>query len=108
MINAPPPQPDCLIIFARYPAAGQVKTRLIPAVGAVGAAVIYRDMAEFTLGQARALAPLRRVALQVWFTGGNQPALQQWLGKDLTYQPQPQGGLGDRLAQAFTTVFDQG
>lgn len=100
--------PACLIIFARYPEAGKVKTRLMPAVGAEAAAAIYRQMAELTLAQARALVDVRPVSIQVWFTGGHADALPQWLGEDLTYQPQPEGDLGDRLSQAFCTAFDQG
>jgi hypothetical protein len=98
----------CLIIFARYPQAGQVKTRLMPAVGGEGAAAIYREMAEFTLDQARGVAAKRAISVQVWFTGGRKDALQQWLGEDLTYAPQPEGNLGDRLLSAFRAAFEQG
>ena len=45
-----------LIIFTRYPTPGTVKTRLIPAVGADGAANLHRQMTENTLRQARELA----------------------------------------------------
>jgi len=100
--------PNCLIIFARYPEAGKVKTRLMPAVGPEGAARIYREMAEHTLNQARAAAQMQAMALQLWFTGGSQESLQHWLGQDLTYCPQPEGDLGDRLMFAFRSVFAAG
>jgi glycosyltransferase A (GT-A) superfamily protein (DUF2064 family) len=32
--------PNCLIIFTRYPKPGKTKTRLIPALGADGAALL--------------------------------------------------------------------
>jgi len=38
-----------LVIFARNPVAGKVKTRLIPALGAEGATALYREMLEATL-----------------------------------------------------------
>ncbi len=98
----------CLIIFARHPKAGQVKTRLIPALGAEGAALVYREMAEHTLNQARAVAQMKGISLRVWFAGGNPDALGQWLGQDLTYLPQPGGDLGDRLSFAFQTAFNNG
>jgi hypothetical protein len=99
---------SCLMLFARYPEAGKVKTRLIPAVGGEGAACIYQEMAEYTLHQARAVASTKGTALQLWFTGGNQDALRHWLGPDLTYYAQPEGDLGTRLMHAFQSVFDQG
>jgi len=38
-----------IIIFAREPVAGQVKTRLIPALGAEGACHLYQQLLEHTL-----------------------------------------------------------
>ena len=38
-----------LVVFARNPVAGKVKTRLIPALGADGATALYREMLEATL-----------------------------------------------------------
>lgn len=99
---------DCLIIFARYPEPGKVKTRLMPAVGAEGAARIYREMAEYTLAQARAAAQMKGVALQLWLTGGHRDALKPWLGQDISYHPQPEGELGDRLTFAFQSAFEAG
>jgi rSAM/selenodomain-associated transferase 1 len=96
---------NCLIIFARYPEPGQVKTRLIPALGAEGAARVYREMAEHTLNQAKKAAQTKGIALQLWFTGGDRETLRQWLGPDLTYSPQPEGDLGDRLTFAFQSAF---
>jgi len=42
-----------ILIFAKAPTPGRVKTRLIPALGAAGAARLARRMLEFTLEQAR-------------------------------------------------------
>lgn len=38
-----------LIIFTRYPEAGKTKTRLIPALGTVGAANLQQEMTEYTI-----------------------------------------------------------
>ena len=43
-----------IIIFAKAPQAGLAKTRLIPALGAVGAAQLARRMLEATLASALA------------------------------------------------------
>ena len=98
----------CLIIFTRYPEAGKVKTRLIPALGEEGAASLHRQMAEHTISQVRALQRLSPCDLEVWFVGGNLALMQDWLGEDLTYQRQPDGDLGDRMRLAFQSIFDRG
>ena len=41
-----------LVIFAKAPQAGLAKTRLIPALGAAGAADLARQMLAHTLAQA--------------------------------------------------------
>lgn len=43
-----------LLIFAKAPVAGQVKTRLIPALGADGACALYRRLLRHTLMQTAA------------------------------------------------------
>lgn len=103
----PHPSAPCLMIMARYPTPGQAKTRLIPALGAEGAAQVYRQLAERMVAQAKPLqADGIRVAL--WYTGAEGAEMQQWLGRDLTYCPQPGGDLGDRLIVAFQWAFSQG
>lgn len=99
---------ECLLIFARYPEPGQVKTRLIPALGTDGAALLYRQMVEHTLQQARALAQVRPISIEIWFTGGSNAQMQDWLGQDLSYELQPSGDLGDRLSYALQTTFSKG
>lgn len=44
--------PVSINLFARAPSPGRVKTRLIPALGAEGAATLARRMTRVTLGQA--------------------------------------------------------
>lgn len=98
----------CLLIFARYPEVGQVKTRLIPALGPEGATTTYRQMATHVIAQVRELRQRQPLAVTVWFTGGSQAGMATWLGADLTYQQQSGGDLGQRLQTAFQVTFDQG
>ena len=44
-----------LIVFARLPADGKNKTRLIPALGASGATEVYRQLVTYTLEQVEKL-----------------------------------------------------
>lgn len=90
-----------LIIFSRYPHPGSTKTRLIPALGAEGAANLHRKMAEHMVQQGRLLRDRFDLSLEIHFTGGNLQQLQAWLGSDLHYQPQVTGSLGDRLKAAL-------
>lgn len=95
-----------LIIFTRYPEPGKTKTRLIPALGAEGAAVLQRQMTEHTLFQAKKLQD--SVSVEVRYTGSDRDRMQDWLGADLLYQLQGTGDLGDRMCQAFQDAFDAG
>lgn len=96
-----------LIVFTRYPEPGQTKTRLIPALGAAGAATLQRQMTEHTLRQARQLVTRRAVWLEVRYEGGDQTAMQYWLGAELTLRPQGGGDLGARLQWAMQAAFDE-
>jgi uncharacterized protein len=95
---------NCLIIFTRYPEPGKTKTRLIPALGEDGSAQLHRRMAEHTVKQTRSLS----CAIEVWYVGGSEELMQDWLGKDLWYREQPAGDLGDRMCGAFRSAFEQG
>lgn len=96
----------CVMLFTRYPEAGNTKTRLIPYLGAVRAAELQRWM---TAAMAREMAVLGLdIDRQVHFSGGDLPQMQTWLGGQFNYRPQAAGGLGHRLQQAFRTNFEAG
>lgn len=94
-----------LIIFTRYPEPGETKTRLIPALGPEGAAILQRQMTEYTLAQARALQSLCPLFVEVCFAGGDRHLMKSWLGTDLSYEYQSQGNLGARITKAFEAAF---
>ncbi len=99
---------DCLILFTRYPVPGDAKTRLIPSLGAEGAALLQRRMTEHALTVLSKAA--RRCSAAVWVchAGGSRARMQVWLGPEPTYVPQGQGDLGDRMHRAFKATFAQG
>jgi uncharacterized protein len=94
-----------LIVFTRYPEPGKAKTRLIPVLGAAGAANLHRQMTEYTIGQVRELQANRKVYVEVYFTGSESTTIQNWLGQDLVYQSQGEGDLGMRMLQAFAVAL---
>lgn len=96
---------ECLIIFTRYPEPGKTKTRLIPALGAEGAAELQRQMAEDTLARAKKLKASRPLSVEVHFTNGDRNLMQDWLGSEPIYRQQGEGDLGKRMASAFETAF---
>ncbi|MBD2693199.1 TIGR04282 family arsenosugar biosynthesis glycosyltransferase [Anabaena catenula] len=94
-----------LIIFTRYPEPGTTKTRLIPALGSVGAANLQKQMTEHTILQVQELQKVAAVSAQVRFAGGNLQLMQDWLGLDLVYQTQGEGDLGQRLVRSLADAF---
>lgn len=97
-----------IILFTRLPKPGFTKTRLIPALGADGAANLQRQMTVHTLNRAQSAARRHGLALEVHYTGGERPDFQQWLGADIEYRQQETGDLGVRMAQAFASAFKRG
>lgn len=95
--------PPRLVVFAKAPQPGAAKTRLIPALGAPGAAVLARRMLLHTLEQALA-ADVGPVELCMDPASGD-PA---WHGVDLppciTRSAQGEGDLGQRMARAVDRV----
>lgn len=96
-----------LIIFTRYPEPGSTKTRLIPALGAEGAATLQRQMTEYTISKVRELHG-NSIAVEVHFDGGKQQLMQDWLGSDIVYRPQSSGDLGSRMARSLSLALQSG
>lgn len=97
-----------LIVFTRYPEPGKAKTRLIPVLGSEGAAKLHRQMTEHTMLQVRELQACCPLSVEVYFAGSDEQQMQNWLGSDIVYQPQAEGDLGSRMAQAFQAAFSSG
>jgi len=99
---------ETLIVFSRYPEPGKTKTRMIPALGASGAAELQRTMTEHTLHNAQQLLSEREVNIEVHFTGGSQQLMAAWLGEDIKYILQVSGDLGHKMQSAFDNAFQMG
>ncbi len=89
--------PPRLVLFTRYPQPGQAKTRLIPALGAAGAADLHRRLTEATLATLLATG----LEVEVWVTGAAVAAFEAWLGKATPVLPQGGGDLGARMDRAL-------
>ncbi len=85
-----------LHLLAKIPRPGQVKTRLVPALGAQGASDLQRIMLERTL----ALPATGFSQRFLWLSGGADLSVQR-LAHALgwTLREQPSGDLGERMRQ---------
>ncbi|MBI4239168.1 MAG: TIGR04282 family arsenosugar biosynthesis glycosyltransferase [Deltaproteobacteria bacterium] len=89
-----------LLIFAKYPEAGKVKSRLARTIGAATAVLSYKTMVEIVVKNTK---PCSREYVQVLYYDPPELRAQfrSWLpiGRQ---QPQSGGDLGERMQQAFT------
>ncbi|NWF47197.1 glycosyltransferase [Hydrogenophaga sp. D2P1] len=97
-----------IIVFAKAPVAGLAKTRLIPALGATGAARLAASMLKHAVEQALACGV---GTVEVCVTPAPQDPT--WSGllpqhAALSLSDQGQGDLGERMARAARRVLDAG
>lgn len=102
------PRTEQLIVFTRPPVPGLVKTRLVPALGAEGAAEIHRRLAEGVLAWAKRLCLSRPTRLEVRHDGGTAAEMRAWLGLAALYRPQGPGDLGIRMSSALAQALAEG
>ena len=80
-----------LIVFTRFPEPGKTKTRLIPLLGAEGAARLQRRMTEHTIAIAATAGRRSALTVEVCHEGGSKALMQQWLGPQFIYRLQGPG-----------------
>lgn len=98
-----------LVIMAKAPLAGQVKTRLIPALGAPGAAQLAQRMLARTV--AAALAARGDHIHGVTICASPDPQDPAWsslgLPSDLNWSAQGDGDLGQRMSRAVQSALSK-
>jgi rSAM/selenodomain-associated transferase 1 len=95
-----------ILIFAKAPVPGQVKTRLAPLLGLEGAAALARELLEQTCAAAQAVA-----GANVELCTSPAPAHSSWDGMlpaNVAATAQGAGDLGERLACAATRAIEEG
>jgi len=95
-----------ICVFARAPVAGAAKTRLIPLLGADGAAALQGRLIAQALDTARAAAPDH---FALWCSPDAAHPLLQSLARQSGAQLQVQQGadLGERMAHAFAVSLQR-
>ncbi len=100
-------KPVRIIVFAKAPIAGFAKTRLIPVLGAQGAAALAHTMLLHTLSKARA-AQVGKVELCV-DPAPSDPVWQKFnLPTDIAWSAQEEGHLGVRMARSVRRAIEAG
>ena len=93
------PIPGALIVIAKTPRPGEVKTRLTPPLSAEQACAVAWACLSDTLAAAAAVPSRRHVLLLAGEPGS-------WAPESFEIIPQVAGGLGERLAAGFDAVAD--
>ena len=101
--NALPAEAPRIAVFAKAPVAGEVKTRLVPTLGAEGAARLHRALVEHTLGTATRVAP---ASLELWCSpDATHPFFSRCAAHfRCTLRVQEGADLGARMAHAFAAT----
>ncbi|MFH1059409.1 MAG: TIGR04282 family arsenosugar biosynthesis glycosyltransferase, partial [Pseudomonadota bacterium] len=102
------PAPARLILFTRWPAPGQAKTRLIPALGPEGAALLHAALTQRALAWCLALIRQHPALLELRCVGAPAAAFRRWLGWAPLIRPQAEGDLGARMHQALSEALAEG
>jgi len=95
-----------LAIFAKVPIAGQVKTRLAPALTWEGATALYRSFLLDTVDLAMRMGRCR--AIIVYTPREASQVLRDIVKKPIELVPQSSGDLGSRMSDAFKDLFSWG
>lgn len=95
-----------LLLMARAPVAGHAKTRLIPALGAQGAALLQAYLIERQLQQAQSI---ELASLQLWVAGECHHPLFKQLQQchDFSLHCQQGKDLGERMAHALASALEE-
>lgn len=99
-----------LLVFARAPVAGTVKTRLAATEGAVRALAVYRSLLDATLASALAARAAHVVTdIELWRTPEGDPAALAALATRHGLVPRVQHGpdLGARMAHAIADALQR-
>lgn len=92
-----------LVIMAKVPIPGQVKTRLIPALGAEGAAALAERLLNHTVTTAQKTQAFAHVELCISPSVDHPNLKADKHGLAIT--PQGDGDLGDRMQRAFERLL---
>ncbi len=98
-------QNSAVIIFAKYPEPGRVKTRLASETDDYFASQFYKICAEHIFQE------IHKVKIQGFLflpISDDVNLVEHWAGKDFIYKQQIGKSLGDKMGNAFNEIFNSG
>jgi len=99
---------EAILLFLRWPTPGTTKTRLIPALGAEGAAALYRRLADRVAAITREVDRPDLTRFACFEPREREREIADWMGPDFTTLAQPDADLGGRLIAGFDHAFAAG
>lgn len=99
---------SALIVFAKVPVPGRVKTRLTPPLTAVQAAALYDSFLRDALHLYRSPAVFGQEVAVRLYLGGDTPPPDGLVPEGISVHPQRGGSLGARMRRAFIETFASG
>ncbi len=94
-----------LIIFAKYPREGEVKTRLAKAMGEKFAVSFYKACAENTFKECEKIIPINVSVYLFYADRKDEKLISNWASNRFLYKEQNGETLGERMENAFSQVF---
>ncbi|MBC7621850.1 MAG: TIGR04282 family arsenosugar biosynthesis glycosyltransferase [Aeromicrobium sp.] len=95
----------CVVIFAKAPIPGEVKTRLIPALGSEGAAMLHAALVE----RAVETASRTKFSVEICCTPTADDAFFEDCAEEFNcdLSDQGDGSLGERMLRSFETLLPE-
>ena len=100
-----------IILFCKVPSPGQVKTRLIPYMGADAAAALQSRLLTNICGELNQITSgemALSVQVEIRFDGGSPEEMRALVGNEFLLVHQGEGHLGQRMGRAVTAAFEEG
>jgi len=96
---------QCLLLFLKYPERGKVKSRLAKDLNKDITLLLYKN---FVLDLLDTLKK-KNFSLRICFyPPDSKGKVKEWLGNSYLYMPQKGKDLGERMKNAFKTVYSEG
>ena len=96
---------QCLLLFLKYPERGKVKSRLAKDLNKDITILLYKN---FILDLLDTLKKGRFRVKICFYPPDSKEKVTDWLGNNYVYMPQKGKDLGERMKNAFMTVYSEG
>lgn len=99
---------NAVIVFAKYPEKGKVKTRLAETAGEEFATDFYKLCAAHTFNELEKLRPSGTRVYLFYSAESREEEIRSWIKSDFIFRPQSGNDLGEKMFNAFNEVFNDG